>query len=88
VVRFQAPEDILDLVPDKRKLNLKELGLNDRQIKALRIMINQKEKITVRRYAESFNVSEKTAKRDLKKLMELKLIRKKGVKKGAYFEAL
>jgi Fic family protein len=32
-------------------------------------------------------VSEKTAKRDMRKLVELKMAAKKGVKKGAYFEA-
>jgi ATP-dependent DNA helicase RecG len=87
VVRFSAPENILDLVPDKRKLNLKELGLNERQIEALKIMLNEKEKMTVRKYTEFYKVSDKTAKRDFKKLIELKFIIKRGVKKGAYFEA-
>jgi len=65
VVRFPAPENILDLVPDKRKLNLKKLGLNERQIKALRMMINEKKVFTNTLYQQTFGVSRRTALRDL-----------------------
>ena len=34
-----------------------------------------------------FRISEKTAKRDMKKLVDFGLVVKRGVKKGAYFEA-
>lgn len=93
VVRFYGPgEKILDLVPGipkERQLDLKELGLNDRQIESLRLMVNNKERMTIKRYVGLFKeISEKTAKRDIKKLVSNGLIRKVGFKKGAYFEAI
>ncbi|MCK4357598.1 MAG: DUF4062 domain-containing protein [Candidatus Cloacimonetes bacterium] len=90
-VTFYGPgEKILDLVsniPEERQTDLKELGLNERQIEALRLMVNEDEKITIRKYANFFNVSDKTVKRDLKKLVETGFVVKVGYKKGAYFEA-
>jgi ATP-dependent DNA helicase RecG len=88
VVRFQAPENILDLVPDKRKLNLKELGLNDRQIEALRVMVNEKRTITNAIYREMFKVSDRSALRDLKDLVQKGLIRRKGKRRAAEYEAI
>jgi predicted HTH transcriptional regulator len=71
-----------------RQTNLKELGLNERQIEVLRLMMNEKQKITIKKYVEIFkNISDKTAKRDIKKLVEIGLVKKIGYKKGAYFEA-
>jgi len=73
VVNFYGPGDkILDLVsdiPDERKTDLKELGLNDRQISALKMMVNEKVVFTNSLYQETFNVSQKTAARDLKELV-------------------
>ena len=87
VVRFPAPENILDLVPDKRKLNLKKLGLNERQIKALRMMINEKKVFTNTLYQQTFGVSRRTALRDLKGLVELNQIIMIGIGKGAKYKA-
>lgn len=90
-VTFYGPgEKILDLVPTipkERQTDLKELGLNERQIEALRLMVNEDEKITIRKYANIFDVSDKTVKRDLKKLVETGFVVKVGYKKGAHFEA-
>jgi predicted HTH transcriptional regulator len=74
VVKFYGPEDkILDLVsdiPDERMTDLKELGLNNRQIKALKKMVNQKRYYTNSKYQKEFAVSRQTASRDLKDLVE------------------
>jgi len=78
----------LDLVPDKRKLNLKELGLNDRQIEALRVMVNEKRTITNAIYREMFKVSDRSALRDLKDLVQKGLIRRKGKRRAAEYEAI
>lgn len=90
-VTFYGPGDkILDLVPSipkERQVDLKELGLNDRQIEVLKLMVNKKQNITVQKYVDMFNISDKTAKRDIKKLVEVEMIEKVGFKKGAYFKA-
>jgi ATP-dependent DNA helicase RecG len=88
LVSFYAPDDILSLIPESGKINLKELGLNERQIKALGWMVNKQEKLTVKKYAEQFNVSDKTAIRDFKGLINTGFVTKVGVKKGAYYEAV
>ncbi|MFP4082418.1 MAG: ATP-binding protein [Candidatus Aminicenantes bacterium] len=88
VVRFPAPENILDLVPDKRRLNLKELGLHERQIKALRMMVNEERVFTNTLYQQTFGVSRRTALRDLKGLVELNQVRMVGVGKAAKYKAI
>lgn len=74
VVKFYGPgENILDLVsdiPDDRMVDLKELGLNDRQIKALEIMVNEGKVFTNSLYQETFEVSRNTSSRDLMGLIE------------------
>ena len=49
-------------------------------------MVNENKKFTIKEYATMFSVADKTAKRDMKKLIEQELIIKRGVKKGAFFE--
>jgi len=88
VVKFPAPENILDLVPDKRKLNLKELGLNERQIEALRIMVNEKKAMTNAIYREMFKTSDRSALRDLKDLIQKGLVKRKGKRRAAEYEAI
>lgn len=90
IVKFFGPEDkILDLVPDipqERQIDLRELGLNARQIEALRLMVNERKQLTIATYLEVFkNIVKKTAIRDLKKLVETGFVKKVGYKKGAYF---
>ena len=65
MVKFHAPEEILALVPDKTKVDLRELGLNERQVEALRLMVNGGQVFTNKRYREMFRVSRETATRDL-----------------------
>jgi len=91
VVKFYGPGDkILDLVPSipkERQTDLRELGLNDRQIEALRLMVNEKKTFTISQYTHTFKVTDKTARTDLKELDSLNLITKVGKTKGAYFRA-
>jgi ATP-dependent DNA helicase RecG len=87
LVRFYAPEDILSLIPEPGKIDLDKLGLNERQIKALEMMVNEQEKITIKGYSETFEVSKKTAIRDFKELIETGFVVKVGAKKGAYYVA-
>lgn len=87
-VTFYGPGDkILDLIKPKDMVDLMDLGLNDRQIEALRLMVNERRKFTIKEYVNVFKVSDKTGKRDMKKLINLGLVLKRGFKKGAYFEA-
>lgn len=91
VVKFYGPGDkILDLVPsipEERQIDLKELGLNDRQIEALRLMVNEKRNLSIGQYIERFKVTDKTARADLKELTLKNFIEKIGKTKGAYFRA-
>lgn len=90
VVKFYGPgEKILDLVPGipgHRQTDLKKLGLNERQIEALRLMVNEKKRMTIAAYVSVFKeISSKTAIRDLKQLIDSGFVQKVGYKKGAYF---
>jgi predicted HTH transcriptional regulator len=92
VVRFYGPgENILDLVndiPDEQMTDLKELGLNDRQIKALEMMVNNGESFTRISYEEKFEVSSRTASRDLKGLVDKNQVKKLGGGKKIRYNAL
>ncbi|MDA2922012.1 helix-turn-helix domain-containing protein [Patescibacteria group bacterium AH-259-L07] len=77
-VKFYAPEDILKLIPEKGKIDLRELGLNKRQIEALRSMVNKGVMFTNKKYREHFKVGGATAKRDLMKLLKLGLVERVG----------
>jgi predicted HTH transcriptional regulator len=74
VVVFYGPGDkILDLasnIPDDKKIDLKIMGLNYRQIKAVKMMINQKIIFTNSKYQKQFGVSRYTASRDLKGIVD------------------
>jgi len=89
VVKFYGPGDkILDLVPsipEERQTDLKKLGLNKRQIEALRLMMNEKKQITNKDYRGIFKVTDRTALRDINSLLEKGMIRKKGFKKNALY---
>ncbi len=84
-VIFYAPDDILKLIPEAGKIDLKELGLNDRQIKALELMVNEKQKMTNKEYCKYFDVSDRTASRELKLLVEKGLIERMGKRRGATY---
>jgi len=51
-------------------INLKDLGLNERQINALTLIINNNEFFSTKTYSELFDVSRRTTTRDLNKLAE------------------
>lgn len=82
VVKFYGPgEKILDLVssiPEERQTDLRKAGLNERQIEALRLMINEGKTLTNRMYREIFKVTNKTAATDLNNLVKKEMARVKG----------
>ena len=82
VVKFYGPGDkILDLVPSipkERQTDLKELGLNDRQIETLRLMVNEGQTLTNRKYRNMFKVTNKTAASDLKTLVKKRMVQVRG----------
>ena len=91
-VTFYGPGDkILDLVPGipkERQTDLKDLGLNERQIEALKLMVNENKILTNALYQEIFKTSRRTALRDLHGLIEVGQVRMLGVGKGAKYTAL
>ncbi len=64
---------------------LKKLGLNERQIDAVEY-VKRNGKITNSDFQKLCKVSERTALRDLDELNEKNVFRKKGEKKGTYYE--
>lgn len=92
VVKFYgAGEKILDLVPSvpkERQIDLRELGLNDRQIEALRLMVNEKKVISNKEYVKQFNVTRKTALRDFKVLENLRYVKAEGTTRDRKYKAI
>lgn len=87
MVKFHSPEDLLSLIPEKGKIDLKELGLNERQIGALRLMVNEGKAFTNRTYREQFKVSNQTCVRDMRLLDKLDLISIEGKGKNVRYGA-
>lgn len=91
IVKFKGPGDkILDLVPnirEERQKDLKKLGLNNRQIKALRMIVNERKIFTNELYQEINKVSRRTAVRDLQGLVKLGQIKAEGVAKSTKYVA-
>ncbi|MBI4980685.1 putative DNA binding domain-containing protein [Candidatus Woesearchaeota archaeon] len=85
-VVFYAPKDILKLVPEKGKVDLKELGLNERQIETLRLIVNENSIFTNKKYREYFKIGNATAKRDLMKLVKLDLVEKIGIGRAVKYK--
>jgi predicted HTH transcriptional regulator len=76
-VTFYGSENMEDLLfNNTKKNNLRELGLNDRQLNALEYIYNNK-KLSTKEYIKIFNVSRPTASRDLNKLVELGFLKVK-----------
>jgi len=66
--------------------NLKKLGINVRQIKAV-IYVKEKGKITNKEYQEINNCSRNTASNDLRRLVENHILKESGVKgAGSYYD--
>lgn len=92
VVRFYGPgEKILDLVPNipkERQIDLKEFGLNDRQIESLRLMVNEGKIFTNTLYQKVFKISRRSSLRDLRGLVETGQATMMGVGKGAKYKTM
>jgi len=86
-VIFHAPKDILKLVPEKGIVNLKELGLNERQIGALSFMINEGLKFSNKEYRRLFDVSNQTFVRDMRLLKKLNLVTTEGKGRSLRYKA-
>ncbi|MCK4255407.1 DUF4062 domain-containing protein [candidate division WOR-3 bacterium] len=90
-ITFYGPGDnILDLVPsipEERQTDLKELGLNDRQIEALRLMVNEGKALTNIKYRELFNVSNQTFVRDMRLLSKLEFVTSEGKGRSLQYKA-
>jgi len=88
-VTFWGPGDrILDLIPRAGVTDLRELGLNERQIEALRLMVNEGMEFTNQAYREHFGVAKKTVVRDLEELIEHGLIHRVGQGRATRYVAV
>ena len=56
------------------KEDLSKLGLNERQVDAL-LFFKSKREITSSEYAEKYNISDRTARRDLSELTAMELLK-------------
>ena len=65
--------------------SLKELGLNDRQVKAV-LYVKEKRKITNKEYQEINQISDRTASRELEELTKLFVFKRIGDKKATIYE--
>ena len=87
-VTFPGPgERILDLIPEEGVTDLRALGLNERQIEALALMVNEGLEFTNQRYREQFGVTSKTSARDLGRLVEAGQARRLGRGRGVRYAA-
>ncbi|MDR0913507.1 MAG: DUF4062 domain-containing protein [Methanobrevibacter sp.] len=85
----RSEKELMDLIlEDSTTVDLKKLGLNNKEITALELMINHKKIFSPQDYAEYFNVSDRTARRHLSHLVNEGLIDKiqiNGNKKNGYY---
>ena len=85
-VTFYGPGDgILDLAKSRDRVDLKTLGLNDRQVEALRLMTNEGIIFNNREYRKHFRVSNQTCVRDMRILEKQGLIRFEGKGKSVVY---
>jgi ATP-dependent DNA helicase RecG len=88
-VTFYGPgENTLDLISEEGVTDLRELGLNERQIEALRLMVNEGWELTNRQYREMFDITDRTALRDLDGLVEIGQIQRIGKGRGVRYVAI
>jgi ATP-dependent DNA helicase RecG len=87
-VTFYGPgERILDLIPEEGIVDLKELGLNERQIEALRLMVNEGRELSNKEYREMFGVATRTASRALMGLVKTGMVQQTGEGRGIKYRA-
>lgn len=75
--RFYGPDGNLIYKKGNKSYNFKDLrkyDLNDRQLEAMKIMVNKKFVFTYKSYSQHFKLSRATSKRDLDDLVEKELI--------------
>lgn len=78
-VTFLGPGDnILDLIPEVGVTDLRALGLNERQVQALALMVNEGKEFNNQTFRELFGVTDRTALRDLTALVATKYVRRVG----------
>lgn len=89
LITFYGPgEHILDLIPEEGETDLKALGFNERQIKALGLMVNEGLLLSNQEYRRAFDVSRRTATRELAELArKTGLIILRGSGRGAYYSS-
>lgn len=88
-VTFYGPGDrILDLIPEEGVTDLRQLGLTERQIEALRLMTNDGKELTNSTYRQLFEVSRNTASRDLQALVRTGWVKAMGDRKGTRYQAI
>lgn len=77
-VTFYGPgEKIFDLAKPSDRIDLRQLGLDERQVKALNYM-QEKGVVSAKEYKQMFNITKKTAVRDLNKLIKLGFVSRTG----------
>lgn len=88
-ITFYGPNDrILDLIPEEGVTDLRALGLNERQIEALRLMVNEGRELSNAEYRRLFQVSKNTATRDLQALVETGWVKAQGIGRGTRYRAV
>jgi len=88
IVTFYGPGDeLLDLAPEEGVTDLTEMGLNERQIEALRQMVNERRVLVTDEYARLFGISRATAYRDLNNLVVRGLAVQRGRGRSTSYEA-
>jgi ATP-dependent DNA helicase RecG len=87
-VTFYGPgEKILDLIPEEGVVDLRALGLSERQIEALRLMVNEGRELSNKEYREMFGVATRTASRALMGLVKTGMVQQTGEGRGIKYRA-
>ncbi len=87
-VTFHGPEDkILELIKPSNVLDLREIGLNERQIKALNYLQNTG-RLTRKEYGEKFVSSKTASARDLQELVKKGFIKTEGAGKRTTYSLI
>ncbi|MBM4461100.1 MAG: AAA family ATPase [Chloroflexi bacterium] len=87
-VTFTGPgEKILDLIPEEGVTDLRALGLNERQVEALRLMVNEGKELTNQQYRTDFGVAINTALRDLRGLVQTGWVQQIGQGRSSKYRA-
>ena len=81
----KGTEELPKELNDDDFLDLRKIGLKNRQIKALELILNQSQKLNAKSYSNMFNVSQPTASRDLNDMVQKNLITKEKEGKTTYF---